>query len=242
MDSELLHLIFISGWPIVGALGLVLAYFLARYSRYLTHIERCLESKPKPDPKSDLKNPPPGAPSEAVTGNPMSNQPPPPQDFLKAIFEQHWLQARQVGNERLWLMNIYAIILAGALTFMKDYLFCTDNIPVVIFLMVFSLFCILFSIKMDYVLKAHTNYADMILKEHKLPVMLKFPPHWVNSRIRISRFFPMVYSLCFCLLLYILLKILHCSNVWSILIPLVILLPVWIWIYGHLGYDRFENR
>jgi hypothetical protein len=40
------------------------------------------------------------------------------QEFLKSIYEQHWLHARHVENERLWFTNIFGIIVAGLLAFL----------------------------------------------------------------------------------------------------------------------------
>jgi len=39
-------------------------------------------------------------------------------ELLKAVYEQHWLHARHVENERLWFTNIFAVIVAGLLAFM----------------------------------------------------------------------------------------------------------------------------
>lgn len=34
-------------------------------------------------------------------------------EFLKGIYEQHWLHARHVENERLWFTNIFVVVVAG---------------------------------------------------------------------------------------------------------------------------------
>ena len=39
-------------------------------------------------------------------------------ELLKSIFEQHWLHARHVENERLWFTNIFGVIVAGLLAFL----------------------------------------------------------------------------------------------------------------------------
>ena len=39
-------------------------------------------------------------------------------DLLKSIYEQHWLHARHVENERLWFTNIFGVIVAGLLAFL----------------------------------------------------------------------------------------------------------------------------
>ena len=37
---------------------------------------------------------------------------------LRTVFEQHWLHARHVENERLWFTNIYALVVGGLLASM----------------------------------------------------------------------------------------------------------------------------
>lgn len=39
-------------------------------------------------------------------------------ELLKSVYEQHWLHARHVENERLWFTNIFALIVAGLLAFL----------------------------------------------------------------------------------------------------------------------------
>ena len=39
-------------------------------------------------------------------------------DNARLVFEQYWLHARHVENERLWMTNVFAIIFAGLLGFM----------------------------------------------------------------------------------------------------------------------------
>jgi len=40
------------------------------------------------------------------------------EELLKSIYEQHWLHARHVENERLWFTNIFGVIVAGLLAFL----------------------------------------------------------------------------------------------------------------------------
>lgn len=46
------------------------------------------------------------------------------EDDARLVFEQYWLHARHVENERLWMTNVFAIIFGGLLGFMgwKDEL------------------------------------------------------------------------------------------------------------------------
>ncbi len=39
----------------------------------------------------------------------------PRMELLKSVYEQHWLHARHVENERLWFTNIFGVIVAGLL-------------------------------------------------------------------------------------------------------------------------------
>jgi hypothetical protein len=39
-------------------------------------------------------------------------------EFLKCIFEQNWLHAKHVENERLWFTNLYVAIAVGVLAFL----------------------------------------------------------------------------------------------------------------------------
>lgn len=40
-------------------------------------------------------------------------------ELLKSVYEQHWLHARHVENERLWFTNIFGMIVAGLLAFLS---------------------------------------------------------------------------------------------------------------------------
>ena len=56
---------------------------------------------------------------------------------LTAVFEQNWLHIRQKENERIWITNIYVLIVAGALSFLK---FSNHiNLYVVPFLLILSI-------------------------------------------------------------------------------------------------------
>ncbi len=38
---------------------------------------------------------------------------------LKTIYEQYWLHARHVADERLWFTNIYILVVVGILIFLQ---------------------------------------------------------------------------------------------------------------------------
>ncbi|PNX47920.1 MAG: hypothetical protein BV456_10380 [Thermoplasmata archaeon M8B2D] len=60
---------------------------------------------------------------------------------LRKIYEQYWLHARHVENERLWFTNIYAVIVAGFLAYLGVV---ENNNPInlilIFFLLILSLF------------------------------------------------------------------------------------------------------
>jgi hypothetical protein len=159
-------------------------------------------------------------------------------DLLKATFEQHWLHARHVEVERLWMTNIYVIILGVSIGFVKGNLYQEENIPLILFLMILSLFCIAFSLKIDSLFKNHVSKADFILRNYEVPVMSGYlKKHWVNRAIKISRLFPLFFSICFNGLLFVLLKILELGDVFLI-IPGILFLILTFFFY-LLKYDEF---
>jgi len=126
--------------------------------------------------------------------------------LIKSIYEQHWLHARHVELERLSLTSIFAAILAGAFTLLKDKLFEPSSLPILAVLMLFSILGMVFSMKMASIFKAHTNAAKRILIDlygHDLTNFLwaKFDSNRINSWIRISGLFPIFYLVCFIFLL-----------------------------------------
>lgn len=161
-------------------------------------------------------------------------------DIVKAVYEQHWLHARHVENERLWLTNIFAIILAGSLSAIKDKLFDISSLPLVIFLMILSGFGIIFSLKIDSIFKTHTRSAKQILERYGLSDMwARSKRHWVNDKIRISRLFPIFFSICFYFFLFVLIYIFSKCYLWSSIIPAILLFVTCIFLY-RLKYDHFD--
>ena len=161
-------------------------------------------------------------------------------DLIKAVYEQHWLHARHVENERLWFTNIFAIIFAGSLAAIKDKLFDISSLPLVIFLMILSGFGIIFSLKIDSIFKTHTRYAKKILDRYELSDMWTYyNKHWVNAKIKISRLFPIFFSICFYFFLFLLIYIFSKSYLWSIIIPVIFGVETCIFLY-RLKYDHFD--
>ena len=52
------------------------------------------------------------------------------QELLKSIYEQHWLHARHVENERLWFTNIFVLIIAGLFAFLSKIPAEGETLPI----------------------------------------------------------------------------------------------------------------
>ncbi len=145
-------------------------------------------------------------------------------DLVRAIYEQHWLHARHVENQRLWFTNIFAILCGGSLAVMRGRLFDEANWPIIGFLMVLSLIGLFFCLRIQGVFNAHNNVAELILKRYGLEHYLaKYPKAVARKFFRLSLLFPTFYLLCFCFFLFVLLQI-GFHNVWkSALVPVLLL-------------------
>lgn len=153
------------------------------------------------------------------TGNSLDNR-----DFIKTMYEQLWLSQRQGVGERLLLTSIFSVMFASSLALIKDSLFDCSNLYLIVFLMLLSIFALLFTLKVDSVLKARERAADNIVIHFKL---LHFNPrykkHWVNN-IPIGKFFPIFFTMCFCFLLFIFIKTIFANNFLALVIPTVLFL------------------
>ena len=160
-------------------------------------------------------------------------------ELVKSIYEQHWLHARHVENERLWFTNIFAVIFAGTLAVIKGKLFDKSSLPVIVFLMALSGFGVLFSLKIDSIFKTHTRAAKQIVDMYGLSEMwTHYKKHWVNM-IAISRLFPIFFSICFYFFLFVLMYIFFGSYWWSFIISAILLVVTSIFLY-LLKYDYFD--
>ena len=159
-------------------------------------------------------------------------------DLVKSMHEQHWLHARHVENERLLIVNVFALILAGSVAAYKDEFFEKSAMPVHAMLMVLAVFCALFSIKIDAIFKGHTQKADSLLQAYGLPAMLDqlVTRHWVNRYIRISRFFLYFFALSFCFLLGIVAGQYECLSAHS----LHFYIPTILFVLLVFGLDRLS--
>lgn len=71
----------------------------------------------------------------------------------RIIYEQYWLHARHVQNERLWFTNIYAIIVAGSFAIMGLTEISTAiKLAIVSFLFILSIigFCLVYTLRIPF--------------------------------------------------------------------------------------------
>jgi len=143
-------------------------------------------------------------------------------ELVKVVYEQHWLHARHVENERLWFTNIFTAIFAGVISIIKDSLFDLASVPLILFLMILSIFGILVSIKFDSIYKTHKRAAELILEMYNLShINAQFNKHWVNNLIRISKLFPFFFAMCFSFLMGVLIYIYLRNSFFSITVPTI---------------------
>ena len=114
MDLQLLHAIFGVAWPwsIVVIIGLFLAYFLARRSRWLTHKERCLQPKPPPQPISQ-----PPAPTVTPSQPQAGTLIPPAQSLIDWIDKDIDLENRYHNHKEIMAWTATAFFLPAIVLF-----------------------------------------------------------------------------------------------------------------------------
>lgn len=80
---------------------------------------------------------------------------------LRRVYEQNWLHARHVENERLWFTNIYAVVMAGSLALMSEKGLIW---PLATFLLVLSLlgFFMCHALRMPFI--RHSRISEIILR------------------------------------------------------------------------------
>ena len=144
-------------------------------------------------------------------------------DLVKAIYEQHWLHARHVENQRLWFTNVFALLCVGSLAMMDSGLFNEANWSIVGFLMVLSLFGFVFCLRIQGVFEAHKSVAGLILERYGLEHYLtKYPETVARKFFRLSLLFPAFFLFCFNFFLFVLLQIVFYDYWISALIPVLI--------------------
>lgn len=155
-----------------------------------------------------------------------------PHEILKASFEQHWLHARHVEKERLVVLNVFAAILAGSFVYLKDDLASPSTRPALTFLIIFSLGCIAFSVKVSYIFEMHVKAAEELLQNLGYPLMLRnFSKVWVNTLMPITILFPLFFAVSFAFLLYFLLSSYCKSPIICILVAIAAVLVILVFVY-----------
>lgn len=147
-------------------------------------------------------------------------------------------------NQRLLIVNVFAAILAGSAAAYKEAFFSASARPAQLFLMLLSVFGVLFSIKIDAIFKAHTHRADSILTQYGLPPVLAslVPQRGIIRYLRISRLFPTFFAGCFCFLLAIILKKWEYPSLWHgwVRWRLWLIIPITLFVMLLLALDRLS--
>jgi len=126
--------------------------------------------------------------------------------WKKTVFEQRWLHARHVETVRSALLGVYAAIVSGCLTTLKDGFYKKAALPLYIFLMVLTAIWCLLCIKLGEIFKAHTQAADDLLPAG-IPKMLSVFQGRRFQKISIRRLLPVFFGLCFVALLVLSIRI-----------------------------------
>ncbi len=157
-------------------------------------------------------------------------------DFIKTVYEQLWFSQRAGVSERLHFTYIFSAIFVGSLLILKENLIDRISLPLIFFLMLFSVFGVLFTIKVEVVLKARENAANKIIDLYDISdIIAQYDnSRWV-TKVRIGKLFPIFFSLCFCFLLFFLLNILFPNFQGSIQlagVPVVLFLisAIFLWV------------
>ncbi len=122
--------------------------------------------------------------------------------LLLAVYEQHWLHARHCENERLWFTNIYAVILAGALSLFGGSVYSAFGVAVLLSLMSLTVLGLLLSLKIKLIFLWHTDRADEIVRRAGLEDYLidVTRPKTRVQKISASTLFVLFYVVCFSIL------------------------------------------
>jgi len=80
---------------------------------------------------------------------------------LRRVYEQNWLHARHIENERLWFTNIYAVVMAASLALMSEKGLIW---PLATFLLILSLlgFFMCYALRGPFI--QHSRMSEIILR------------------------------------------------------------------------------
>lgn len=174
------------------------------------------------------------------------------QELLKSIYEQHWLHARHVENERLWFTNIFALIVAGLIAFLStvenEELFSRFAVYAGCFIFILSILGYFFCLTWRAPLVEHITLANRMLKDALLKryapyvseVYKKIKVGWISAHELFLYFYALMAGAALFLLLYIGLAV-FCWWLSAIIssIPFFILCGLW---RGYLLKREDEYR
>jgi len=148
-------------------------------------------------------------------------------ELLKAVYEQHWLHARHVENERLWFTNIFAVIVAGLLAF----IFTSENNGTPNLFAVYGGLLILGLSPWRAPFFMRTEIAEKILRNNQLEIYSSFPPEyrkikplWISAHELFLYFYALIAAAGLCITLQVGLEY---STWWIGFIPSIILVFAW---------------
>lgn len=156
-------------------------------------------------------------------------------ELLKSVYEQHWLHARHVENERLWFTNIFGIIVAGLLAFLST----TDGEALPQFaLFVGSFVFILSTLGYFFCLSWRAGFVEhttLALKMLEVSPLKRYAPYtseafgkikvgWITAHELFLYFYALMASGSLFLILFVRLE---CSIWWISFILFFILCALW---------------
>ncbi len=81
------------------------------------------------------------------------------------IVKENWLHARHVESERMWFTNIFAAITVGTVAYLSKV---GLQVPPLLVLLIFSLFCFLVTIKLNASFAGHMKAIESIFEDGKI--------------------------------------------------------------------------
>ncbi len=163
---------------------------------------------------------------------------------LQTVYEQYWLHARHVANERLWFTNVYVLIVASTLAFMATSQGSMINLWLLVFLLIFSTigFFICHSIVVHFII--YSRITELILiNEWNLPYRLFFPEkeQRITAKIGLNFAFYLLYMLMSSIFASLLVQNLGIFPI-SISIGVAVVMFVALFVIYRLNFRRTESR
>lgn len=146
-------------------------------------------------------------------------------DFIKTMYEQHWLSQREGVRERLQFIYTFIVIFASFIVILKENVINQMSLMIItLIMMLYSIVGLLFTLKVEGVLKARERAANRIVELYGLSDLnAKYDKSLWVTNVRIGRLFPIFFFMCFCFLLLIISNILFTEYIYiAALISVVI--------------------